>query len=617
MNMQIKSIMIYNKRGQCRRLDFKQGEVNIIAGEQKTGKSAIIPIIDYCLGNPTLNIFSGVVTDIVDFYAVLYQLTDKQVLVAKPSTRGKKQSQVYYEEATEIHLPENSEKFRKNLNVDDEMVIQKLSRLLEISTTEISIRDTTVFLFQEKSLLDDGKRLFSDHVEDEQIKRSLLYFLKIQQDDDLRNQSDLSKLQAKFDKEKRKLRQLEKSNSEKISKGQNLIYRARSVGLISSESEIETLENIKQVLKEAIKWQRPQQLSELIEGDINISQLEQELKELRERMRNIDASITELREFDKLSKRYMESVDEQANHLKSIHLFDSQDDLLRHSKKCPLCGSELKNAMPKISGIRDVLTKLEQDLAFVKGKESINLEKEIEKHKYERQKLSQQIEDKNLVRISYYKERNALPQISMRDEEKIGIQYMIKDYLESTSQSNERGYRQSEVEKLQREINSVKTKLESKSNKVFEEKPTFLWLSEFMKGWAEKLNLENSGSGYYFDSDKLTVFANRKGIPLAMSEMRGHFNWAGCHIIALLALHKAFLDRQSSIPSFIIFDQPPEENANKTFELFKEVCKELIPNLQIIVTTHCQLTDNEDFLVEPYWVDGKYALVPYNWIPRL
>lgn len=53
MFFQIKEIVLWPKNGSLepRRLPFEKGKVNVISGGSRTGKSAIIPIIDYCLGS--------------------------------------------------------------------------------------------------------------------------------------------------------------------------------------------------------------------------------------------------------------------------------------------------------------------------------------------------------------------------------------------------------------------------------------------------------------------------------------------------------------------------------------------------------------------------------------
>jgi hypothetical protein len=52
MYFQVREIILWPRAGRFppRRVVFQLGRVNVISGASRTGKSAIIPIIDYCLG---------------------------------------------------------------------------------------------------------------------------------------------------------------------------------------------------------------------------------------------------------------------------------------------------------------------------------------------------------------------------------------------------------------------------------------------------------------------------------------------------------------------------------------------------------------------------------------
>ena len=50
MSFQILEIAVYNRQGNRNSVRLKPGVVNIITGGSKTGKSALIDIVDYCLG---------------------------------------------------------------------------------------------------------------------------------------------------------------------------------------------------------------------------------------------------------------------------------------------------------------------------------------------------------------------------------------------------------------------------------------------------------------------------------------------------------------------------------------------------------------------------------------
>ena len=58
MYLQIREIVLWPRdtNFEPRRLQFQLGKVNVISGASRTGKSAVIPIIDYCLGAGTCSI---------------------------------------------------------------------------------------------------------------------------------------------------------------------------------------------------------------------------------------------------------------------------------------------------------------------------------------------------------------------------------------------------------------------------------------------------------------------------------------------------------------------------------------------------------------------------------
>ena len=105
--MQIKSIILYNTNGERRILNFRSGQVNIITGESRTGKSTIINIVDYCMGRSSFNIPEGPIRQSVEYYAVLFYLNDVELFVAKPKPPGdgRSSNQVYYRIGKDLSIP--------------------------------------------------------------------------------------------------------------------------------------------------------------------------------------------------------------------------------------------------------------------------------------------------------------------------------------------------------------------------------------------------------------------------------------------------------------------------------------------------------------------------------
>lgn len=61
---------------------LKQG-VNIITGESKTGKSALVEIIDYCLCSTRCTIPKGIITDFSYLYSLVMDICDKTYIIAR------------------------------------------------------------------------------------------------------------------------------------------------------------------------------------------------------------------------------------------------------------------------------------------------------------------------------------------------------------------------------------------------------------------------------------------------------------------------------------------------------------------------------------------------------
>ena len=85
MKFSIDSIILWPKRDEFsyRRLPFADGKINIITGASRTGKSAIIPIIDYCLCSNKCQIPVDVIRNSCEWFGVLFNLEDGQLLLCR------------------------------------------------------------------------------------------------------------------------------------------------------------------------------------------------------------------------------------------------------------------------------------------------------------------------------------------------------------------------------------------------------------------------------------------------------------------------------------------------------------------------------------------------------
>lgn len=93
--MQVLELVLYGYNQKVRHLPFKLGQVNIITGRSKSGKSAVGDIIDYCLGGNSCNIADGVVRENVAWYGPFFCSLKKNgcLLLERILTRVNRQLQ--------------------------------------------------------------------------------------------------------------------------------------------------------------------------------------------------------------------------------------------------------------------------------------------------------------------------------------------------------------------------------------------------------------------------------------------------------------------------------------------------------------------------------------------
>src|SRR5689334_6577040 len=109
MNFQIKKLILWpkNQNFKPKEIEFKLNEINIITGASRTGKSAIIPIIDYCLASGTCYIPVKTIRNACSWFGIVIQLENKQILLARREPGIQKSTDdMYIVEGVDVATPE-------------------------------------------------------------------------------------------------------------------------------------------------------------------------------------------------------------------------------------------------------------------------------------------------------------------------------------------------------------------------------------------------------------------------------------------------------------------------------------------------------------------------------
>jgi hypothetical protein len=170
MYFQLQEIILWSKKGYPpRRVVFKATTVNVISGASKTGKSAVIPIIDYCLASDKCAIPVGTIREACSWFGILIDTLEGQKLLARREPGEQQQTgDMFIVEGTDIEIPvEISE---RNANTSNAKAM--LDRLAGLSTLGFepdsenafrarpSFRDLVAFNFQPQNIIANPDVMF-------------------------------------------------------------------------------------------------------------------------------------------------------------------------------------------------------------------------------------------------------------------------------------------------------------------------------------------------------------------------------------------------------------------------------------------------------------------------
>src|ERR1700704_5020941 len=108
MSVQLRSISIYSHQGERRDVNFRLGTLNIVTGASKTGKSALLDIVDYCWGRAECTVAEGEIRKAVSWFALHLDLNGEGLLLARrnPGPAGRASDDVFFQRGVDV-LPED------------------------------------------------------------------------------------------------------------------------------------------------------------------------------------------------------------------------------------------------------------------------------------------------------------------------------------------------------------------------------------------------------------------------------------------------------------------------------------------------------------------------------
>ena len=168
MKFVINSVILWPKKNGFlpRSVTFDSRSVNIITGASRTGKSALIPIIDYCLGSEKCTIPVDIIRNACSWFGVLFDMDREQLLLCRREPGDKVSTgDMFILRDKEITIPNQIEKNNANITSIKDMMNELFGiSFLELNPNEgvfrPSYRDFMAFLFQPQNIVANADVLF-------------------------------------------------------------------------------------------------------------------------------------------------------------------------------------------------------------------------------------------------------------------------------------------------------------------------------------------------------------------------------------------------------------------------------------------------------------------------
>ncbi len=643
MSFQILEIAVFNRDGERSSVRLKPGRVNVITGGSKTGKSALIDIVDYCLGKTDYEVAHGVIRDTAVSYALLLQTRIGFVLICRPipPEDQKTGTDVFFSPVTTDTIP-NIEDMKPNSNV--RALGAYLTEVVGITPNEnipptghstppirATIDQTRFYLYQDQNRVSDKKLLFYRQEEPwapRMIQDTLPYFLGAVGDDQLDRQLRLQRARRDLKLIERKIEDEESIKGRDNSRAISLIAEANQAGVLANPNKPSDFDVAIEVLRECLKW-KP--LSTQIDTEGELKSLVEQRDLLQDRLRQIKSDVQAAKAFSGDQDRYSSEATEQRNRLASIGLY--KPSTKEHT--CPLCNSDLAQITPTVDEINQSLIQLDRQLQTV-SRQRPRLDEYINAKENEASDVRRQIAGIKAAIDAVIAQQEELQRMRSDEANQARVVGRISLFLESVMAVSESTELKQKLLDAQEKVKSLEKSL-SKERTDEKLESALKIIGDNITQWSRQLDLEHSGNPLVFDIKRLTVVSHRDTGPIPLSQMGSGENWVGYHLTAILALHKWFVTKGRPVPSFLLIDQPAQyyfpteirkesdisqlndedlDAVKRMFKFIFEVVKSMDGKFQVIITEHADLQDEwyQEAVILRWRGDDK--LIPRHWYDR-
>ena len=267
MFFQIRAILLWprNPAFKPRRLQFALGKVNVISGASRTGKSAVIPIIDYCLGSSSCSIPVNTIRKHCEWFGLIVATAQGDKLLARrePGAQRSTDDMFLMEANTIVDVPH---RIVKNTNAD--AVKRLLDDLAGLSKLDFSggeestgfdgrpsFRDLAAFTFQPQNIIANPDVLFfktNTYEHREKLRKIFPYVLGAVTPGLLAKQFELQRARSELRRKERELKEAQEVSARWLADLTAKFSEAQELGLTPKPEQQLTRNQMIELLEEVV-----------------------------------------------------------------------------------------------------------------------------------------------------------------------------------------------------------------------------------------------------------------------------------------------------------------------------------------------------------------------------
>lgn len=655
MHFQITKIVLWSRDTGLppRIVNFEPKMVNVLVGLSRTGKSALIPIIDYCLGAATCAIPKKVVRAACAWFGVVVETSEGEKLFARREPGEQDATEdMFVIEAQVVEVPE----VIPAANATARHVKRRLDELSALSNLPFasgegsdsldyrpSFRDLMAFVFQPQNVVANPDVLFfrTDQLKHKvKLARNVLpYVLGAISAEGLAAQTEIDRLEKILRRKSRDFEAAQTATSRWESEIEGHLARAAELGLIAPDASLDLkpdamLDLLRKVAEKTVTDFKSDS-STITRSIEELTLLEAEEARLADDLALLKERQTELSRLREGAGSYQEALQKQRDRLAVSDWLAAQTG----GAGCPTCGGSLE-------GEREKVVILQRQLKEIEGT-SAKLDVLPGAVDREVHHLRQGIDEVVEKLASVGRKKRALTgnseearQRQFRSLEVARFIGQLQQAIKLYDETHDGGELAEEIAELQRQIAAQTQRLDA-AGIARRQQAAVERVGAYIAQFMPQLDNDHPNDPALLVVEDLTLaIETAEGQSFLWSVGSGS-NHLSYHIATLLALHCFFLAQsRSSVPGLLILDQPsqvyfPEKvrrrhdvkedpkwededcrAVRRIFELLGKVVAGHHGKLQVIVLDHAPqevwgdltaVTRSED------WRKSGTKLVPNNW----